>query len=622
MILTRLGSTLLFDGVPRRTLGIDMYRSCQDWIETSATTYQTEMSVASSAGFKLTRSLILPMYASDWTAIYNSGSDTVSAAYLTKLGVWLDALDAVGMGAICVFFWRLATLSDFRHGAKSVSDWAASGGLTRTTMRNVVRDIVATYKDHPAVAAWELGNEWGYITRNRDANAYVVNVPKGTKASYDPTGVDLLSTADFLNVMADFATAVRANDPSGRLILNGTGSAFSGSAADGYAGGTCGYLRGTVTQDARDCTGLAVHCYSTHVYSSPGYVNLTKRLADLHAVSLRVRKPLILEEFGVGENGASTFCENGDVAGSFTTAISAVENSPVQAALLWSYSDTNPSWRITPDNDRSYMWVAASAANRRMWEQTFAPRGLAVMRGMSDGRKFCRQTSSSNGNYLSLADNESLRPAGAFSVSLWVRKWKEIGPTFSRLIAKRATGDTVAGWHLLFDNSADRRLSFAMLTAAGTDRNQQTGGPMKLLPRLWHHIAVVFDPTLGEEMKARRMMLYINGEPLGGGGSEKWLSTDIFTHSTQPLTIFSSPNGFSVGEVDVAEVRFWGRALPDSEVFAMSHGASPRTRDFLIAEWLFDGEYNDTSGNGNHLTVNGTGPQLMTDPISRRMRNA
>ena len=621
MILTRSGSTLLFDGVARRALGIDMYRSCQDWIETSATTYQTEIPVAAAAGFKLTRSLILPMYASDWTAIYDGGGDTVSAAYLTKLGVWLDALDAAGMGAICVFFWRLATLSDFRHGAKSASDWASSGGLTRTTMRNVVRDIVTAYQDHPAVAAWELGNEWGYIVRNRDANAYVVNVPKGTKASYDPAGVDLVSTANFLDVTSDFATAVRANDTTGRLILNGTGSAFSGSAADGYAGGTNGYLRGAVTQDARDCTGLAVHCYSTHVYSSPGYANLAKRLADLHAVSLRIRKPLILEEFGAGENGTSTYCENGDVSGKFSQALDAVERSPIQAALLWSYSDTNASWRITPSNARSYMWDAAAAANARMWEQSAASRGVAFMREVVNGRKFCRQSSSSNGNYLSIADNASLRPAGAFSLSMWVRKWKEIGPTFSRLVAKRSTADTVAGWHLLFDNSADRRLSYSMFTTAGTDRNQSTGGAMKLLPRLWHHVAVVFDPTLGDEMKARRLMLYINGEPLGGGGSEKWLSTDAFAHSTQPLTIFSSPNGFSVAETDIAEVRYWGRALPDAEVLGMACGGQPRTRESLIAEWLFDGNYNDTSGNGNHLTVNGTGPTLMADPAARSARS-
>ena len=242
------------------------------------------------------------------------------------------------------------------------------------------------------------------------------------------------------------------------------------------------------------------------------------------------------------------------------------------------------------------------------------------MREVVDGRKFCRQSSSSNGNYLSIADNASLRPSGAFSLSLWVRKWKEIGPTFSRLVAKRSTADTVAGWHLLFDNSADRRLSYSMFTTAGTDRNQSTGGAMKLLPGIWHHVAVVFDPTLGDEMKARRLMLYINGEPLGGGGSEKWLSTDAFAHSTQPLTIFSSPNGFSVAEVDLSEVRYWGRALPDAEILGMARGGQPRTRESLIAEWLFSGDYNDTSGNGNHLTVNGSGPTLMVDPAARSAR--
>lgn len=613
MILTQDGSTLLFDGVARRTLGIDMYRSCQDWIETRATTYQTEIPTASQAGFKLTRSLILPMYASDWTTIYDVGNDTVTAAYLTSLRVWLDALDAAGMGAICVFFWRLATLSDFRHGSKSASDWASSGGLTRTTMRNVVRDIVTAYQDHPAVAAWEFGNEWGYIVRNRDSNSYVVNVPRGTKASYDPAGVDLVSTENFLDITADFASTIKANDNTGRLILNGTGSAFSGSAADGYAAGTYGYLQGTIVQDARDCSGLSVHCYSTHVYSCPGYVNLKKRLEDLSAVSVKIKKPLILEEFGVGENGANTFCENGDVQGTFNQALNAIVNSNVQAALLWSYSDTNSSWRITPSNSRSYMWYAAAEANKRMWQQLDPLSGAVSNRNVSKERKFCRQTSASNNNYLSIADNSSLKPSSAFSISLWVRKFQEIGPTFSRLIAKRSTADTTAGWHLIFDDSANRKLGYAMRTTAGTDRNQQTGGPMKLIPRVWHHVAVVFDPTLGDTMKARRMLLYIDGEPLGGGGSEKWLSTDSFAHSTQPLTIFSSPNGFSVAQTDISEVRYWGRALSDEEILSMASGESPSSRRDLIAEWLFDGNYNDTSGNGNHLTANGAGPTLLTD---------
>jgi len=616
MVLTKQGATLLFDGVARGAFGLDMYNSLGTYLQNNPGAqgdWQTDIPLLASGGFRLVRAFCTPYWASQWSspANYAPGTDNCSAEMMGKIQAWLDLCEQNGVGVILVMFWRLPTLSDLRHGSDNTGDWATASGVTRTTFRNVVTQIVTAFKDHPAVAAWELGNEWAYIYRNRDAAAYSDASTLGGKATYLPTGVDAVSSANFRDISTEFAALVRSIDTSGRLILNGTGQLFRGSASDGDLSYDLRNAMRYMVRDASSFDAFTPHLYPSSLYQGASYANLTECLRDYRIAGAQERKPVILEEWGVPADHTRS------VGGTFMRGLRAVEESGIQAALAWSFTDASMAgadekWRIRPTGARSYMWNALSAANAAAWSRS--PSGVVVRRERVRSVQFARGSASSN-QHLSVADALILKPGAAFSVSFWMRRTGTAVGNFGRVIAKKSSGETTAGWEILFTNLAPNVCGAQIQTTAGNTRTVTPQRPVLRSGR-WHHVVFTFDPA---EPLVRRAQYWFDGHPVNSQGTV-WIDGDVFAHSTQPLTIFATPAGGSPAPVDLREVRYWGRALGEDDIVNQALGYEPASRDDLIAEWLFAGNFNDSSGNGMHLTATGSGPSLMSESAARSAR--
>ncbi|HTR81891.1 MAG TPA: LamG-like jellyroll fold domain-containing protein [Bacteroidota bacterium] len=125
----------------------------------------------------------------------------------------------------------------------------------------------------------------------------------------------------------------------------------------------------------------------------------------------------------------------------------------------------------------------------------------------------------------------------------------------------------------------------------------------------WFHFVLVFD---GSQPEMQRIKLYVNGDSS---------SATVFQHigtlgtttvnSEQPLTIGAtyhaknseSSSNFYDGDID--DIRIYDRVLSGAEVQALYHegGWSTLVHPGLVAYYPFNGDANDSSGNGFNPTI-------------------
>jgi len=77
--------------------------------------------------------------------------------WFRRMDLIIESAEEDGIGLIPSLFWRPTTYPDlFDEYAK---DWADSNSKTRKFMATYTREVVARYRDSPAIWAWEFGNE-------------------------------------------------------------------------------------------------------------------------------------------------------------------------------------------------------------------------------------------------------------------------------------------------------------------------------------------------------------------------------------------------------------------------------------------------------------------------------
>ncbi len=93
---------------------------------------------------------------------------------------------------------------------------------------------------------------------------------------------------------------------------------------------------------------------------------------------------------------------------------------------------------------------------------------------------------------------------------------------------------------------------------------------------------------------------YVNGEL----AVENVVTGNAVNNTSQPLLFGNYSSEVFIGRLD--EIRIWARTLSPEEIAADYDALAPvLMRDRLVGEWLFDGNANDTSSNGNHGAVQG-----------------
>ncbi|QTN30902.1 discoidin domain-containing protein [Akkermansiaceae bacterium] len=203
-------------------------------------------------------------------------------------------------------------------------------------------------------------------------------------------------------------------------------------------------------------------------------------------------------------------------------------------------------------------------------------------------------TTGSGSTRVDIPDSDSLRTANAITFAAWVRcdDINRDGP----ILAKERSGAN-SYWFGVNNRSAEGAVAgnFGVLLSANgswnlADRNQGT------IPEgAWVHLASTWDGTTVRH--------YLNGSELP--------ETNTFTGPISPSSALLAIGVNSVhrnyafkGAVD--DLRIYDEALSPAEIIAISKPPFPLAG--LLAHYPLDGNADDTSGNGNHGTVNGATP--------------
>ncbi len=103
----------------------------------------------------------------------------------------------------------------------------------------------------------------------------------------------------------------------------------------------------------------------------------------------------------------------------------------------------------------------------------------------------------------------------------------------------------------------------------------------------WHHIVSVYDETLS----TNQMKLYVDGtlvasatDPSWTVGLERYRPSDIKLCAFKTL---SDPNNHMAISGSIKKVRFWGKALSESEIMSLKNSEVTGTETDLIAAWDF-----------------------------------
>lgn len=244
---------------------------------------------------------------------------------------------------------------------------------------------------------------------------------------------------------------------------------------------------------------------------------------------------------GLGTSGSSN---HSTTPGGSAGATSSIAPSLVQDLDLLLHLDES-SWNGTPSEVRD----ASGVGNHGV-----AASGASTT---SSPAKFGRAGSFDGTGYLSIGDNATLRPAGAFTVAAWIYPTELDGSAAPGIVAKRwAFGNGAA--FALFIWSEQR----VYADVDGDDEAHRFRSNATLTINHWYHVALVFDGSLATAERAR---LYIDGQ-LDIAHS---IASSSISSFDSPLEVGRLRDGGQnfVGSID--EVAYWNRALSAAEVAAL-----------------------------------------------------
>jgi hypothetical protein len=585
-MLTQRNGLIYCGGSPVREIGVCAYQQLIDYISGSNQNFLTQLPLIAQNGFRFIRVLGGPIYPNGWNSTY--GTD--KAAYFAKIKQFLDVAAANRLGVILSVFWRFATQADIVSESISTA-FGSSASLMRTRCRTILTEYAERFSGHPALAAWEVGNEYSLFAAN--AALPLASAPNGTPASYS-SPADLLSLENIRAFYVEFAQTIQSIDKSGRLILTGNGG------PGGVIEKNLSNYQTLIPLDNPDpINTISYHRYSRNSFGARDYGALFDELCALKAQALSLGKPLVLGEFGMEEQ--ETYGGYGGEE-TFRTACDAIYRSGVQLSLAWNWNLNNTTSANNFDfhpantstgmdehvrtlkeyNDRMRAEGATVSLSQqpttpivRGGENIYVPPGAAAV-------------------LLMAADNAALKPTTQFTVSLWVKLTR--GDLTNRRIVRKYGSN--AGWYVGIDASSPLRTVFMQVQYTDGTTQNLGGQALGINVDEWRHYTFVFNATGAQATSG--LTIFENGI---------WVKTlDVsktWNPSTDPLYVFADAGPASPAYAGIRDLRLMNRPLTDKEVRDLYlYDVEPSgVYTTTGGRWPFNGALTDTSGNGNNLSV-------------------
>ena len=592
MRLTQKSGVIYCGGVPIREIGVCSYDLFINYITSGNTSFITEFRLMAEYGIRFCRVILAPYWKNDWNTYYAADK----TAYYKKLTTFLNAASEAGIGIIGSMFWRFATLADI--AGESVSLLGTPGSACRALAQTMLTEYAQRYSAHPALAAWEVGNEYNLFAYN--GSIPTTSVGNGTPASY-ASPADVLTIAGMRDFYAFFYASVTAVDTSGRLVLTGNGGPTGGPSR------TIATYKDAIRDD-NPVNSVSLHKYSRNAFGNRSYAALYDLLCAARKVAFDAGKPLILGEFGMERN--ETYGGYGG-DGVFRTACRAIHAANVQLALVWNWRQNSETvsannFDIHPlntVNGMSSRFEIVAEWNARMRADGYS----AVLPSVTTpdvrgGQYVSVPANAAQAALLTVSDAAVLKPT-AFAIAFWFKNNRD-DLTFRR-IARKYGGN--AGWQVLLDNSSvGKRVYFQIQKSDGATQNTNTQTDV-VANGEWTHYVFELNPTSGQATSG--INGYVNGE---------WIFNLPFSGtwnpSTDSLLFFADAGPSSPSYSALKDFQLFNRALTDDEVRALYlRGAVPTGT--LAGEWKFDGNYNDSSGNANHAILTAGAPVFGDFPL-------
>lgn len=209
---------------------------------------------------------------------------------------------------------------------------------------------------------------------------------------------------------------------------------------------------------------------------------------------------------------------------------------------------------------------------------------------------FSLSSDGTTGNNVSVPNSSSLQFTHNCTFSVWIKPNTQAVDTVV-LLRGSNTGNTC-----YLQMGSDNTITFAVHDSGGW--SHPSSGT--ITTAAWHHIVMTYATGSAQ-------IGYIDGAPAA------WVDMtgrDTLAGSTQPVYIGSLYDGTTAFNGLIDDVRIWNTALTATQISELYYNVTNRTG--LVGEWLF-GEgsgttANDTSGNSNTGTINGTMAYSSTVP--------
>lgn len=484
----------------------------------------------------------------------------LSSTFYEKQREILDYCSTKGISVIITLMGRMATLADLKGETQSVG-FGSSGSATRTFARTIFANYVNELKDHAAIAAWEINNEWNNYAELQALPGTATGSPTYTSPN------DLVSMTMFTETMVELATTIKTND-STRAVISGNAGGWNTNlyGLDGYAN-----VLPRLNLDPIDT--ISYHQYSesgNNGYLESGFAPLEDLIEKTKEISNRIGKPLILGEVGVKETLTTK-----DKDWAYLQQLLNNPSAP-QLILLWDFypqgltlPSSNTSFSCFPGDPRGYQVEATKKAQQSniSFRKTSKKSNLVKPSGWvnftGSGQNFSRS--------LPIDFN------GPFTISFWARFTSARDSTnFSRIISttsNEATDGSGNGFIILQNPTARNEPYFRLYNAVGGQSATLKQGLIKF--NKWNHFTYRFTPS------TQTLESFFNGFQ----ASSNYTS---FTGSwVDPLGQFVIGTNYNSAATSfkgqLAQVTVTDRAITDEEIFFLTTGITPKDS----FKWLF-----------------------------------
>ena len=587
-VLTANGSTLECGGIAVREMGVCAYQLLTDYLAGTNQNVLTELPLIAQNGFRFVRVAGAPLWSNGWAATY--GTD--KAAYFAKIKKFLDVAAEYKLGIIMSVFWRHATQPD-RFGER-VKTALAGASATRTAVATIIQEYAERFATHPAFAAWEIGNEYSLFAANGSLPA--VNNGNGTPASY--SGPDDVLTLDTMRSFFTFVgQTIKQYDTTGRIVMTGNGGP-GGVIEKGIET----YKRLVPADNPSPIDTLLIHKYSRNEFGNRAYADLYDTIVELINVGKSVGKPFILGEFGM-ERNETYGGYGGDTV--FQTACEAIYRSGVQLSLAWNWARNSST--VQASNFDFHPYNTTNGTNTKLeilrrWNERMRHEGGVVSALINPTQpirptgKFIDVPAAGAPVLLTVADAAIQRPTGQFAVAFRARLNR--GDLTNRRVARKY--GTNSGWLINFDDSAPNRTFYMQICKSdGSTQNLKAQTQQKAVGE-WSHFIFQLNSTSGQATSG--LSSFENG---------RWTKTLAFVGTwnpaTDPLLFFADVGNATAGYVGLKDFILLNRALTDVEARNLYlYDEAPAGT--VVAEYKFNGDLTDSSGNGNNATLTSGAP--------------